>query len=109
MVVSSCGHVVIKDTEACGAYPNAKGATCAHTMTDETREMTEVEFLSWLMDVKAPKVCLPTSSFADLKADIETLCHDSNLCDYEQTEKVKAFLNRVEKIEQAQSSVVGVK
>jgi hypothetical protein len=96
MALSACGHVVIKDSEWCGAKPNAQGAACFHTMTTDQRELSEVELLGWLMDAQDPKVCTSSQTLADLKANIEVLCHDSRLCDYETKKKVQAFFKRME-------------
>lgn len=95
MALSACGHVTIQDSEWCGAKPNAQGAACFHTMTTDERWFSEVEFLGWLMDSKDPKVCTSSLTLANLKANIETLCHDSRLCDYETKKKVQEFFNRM--------------
>lgn len=77
-----CSFVRVRDGEWCGpAYD--RSANCVHTLTPEERSMTEQEFLLWLNDPVAPKLCGSVDAFAAQKAAVEELCSQTKNCVYQ--------------------------
>ena len=81
------------------------GATCAHTLTTETRNIDKATWdqtrLGW--------VCESSDSFADWKAVIEQLCSISGSCTYEEQQQMENFFLRIAKITDRAQSASGKK
>lgn len=95
--ISGCPSVQIKDEEVCGSLAS-KGATCFHTLTEESRTMTLQEFAAWWNDLSDPKIATRASAFADAKAALETLCSINNVCTYEQKQVIAKLSNKFDSI-----------
>jgi hypothetical protein len=70
------------------------GATCAHTLTTETRDLDK----STWDETRFGWVCESSDSFADWKAVIEKLCSVSGRCTYQEKQLVQNFFLRMTKI-----------
>jgi hypothetical protein len=70
------------------------GATCAHTLTTETRDIDKT---TW-DQMRFGMICESSDSFADLKAVIEQLCSISGRCTYQEKQQVENFFIRMSKI-----------
>ena len=72
--LTSC-TVALHDQRWCGDM-GQYGATCFHTLTTDKETMTKEQ---WDV-VRFGMVCSEAQSFADNKAAIEKLCHDTKEC-----------------------------
>lgn len=72
------------------------GATCAHTLTTDTRDLDKA---TW-DQIRFGMVCESSDSFSDWKAVIEKLCSISGRCSYEEKQQVQNFFLRMNKINQ---------
>ena len=93
MMASSCASVHIKDAEVCGDM-GKDGATCFHTLTSATRDISEPEW----DNTRFGWVCTDANNFAGWKADIEQLCHQTNNCTYDVQSQIKAFFDKIDKL-----------
>lgn len=85
-LASSC--VRIQDTEWCG-YMGELGATCFHTLSDETRDMTLEEFKTWC----AENGCVfgTSKTFAYYKGLLQKLCKSTRRCTYDDFKALEKF------------------
>lgn len=77
LLLSACAGVKVKDKEICAvAGIIGAGANCAHTLTDETREMTVDEFIYWLepQEDRGPAMCMSGKHLVDFKSELEQAC-----------------------------------
>lgn len=80
----------------CGSL-GASGASCAHLLTNDTQMMTLQQFAVWWDDLSDPKVATSISTIEDWKADIETLCTDTQACSAQTLAQVNALISKVSK------------
>jgi hypothetical protein len=100
MALSGCGHVTIKDAEWCGDMGD-DGASCFHTLTDDTRDLPKAE---WDKE-RFGSVCTKSENFANMKTAIEELCHKAKgLCTYETRKKLNAFFEHTDQLNQMQEA-----
>lgn len=97
LLLSSCGHVPIKDEEFCSPIPDNLGATCDNFLTANQQILDEDQWLAlqanWQKAGNATE-CTTSGTVGDIKAELEKLCSVAP-CDY----AVKAQLLRgLEKI-----------
>ena len=85
---ASCA-VEIKDQEWCGDM-GERGAECFHTLTQDKRTLTKTEW----DEIRFGQVCSAASNFADIKANLEKLCHETQDCKY--IKATEQFLKKVE-------------
>lgn len=79
----------------------AAGANCAHTLTDDTRQITLAEFLEYLepQPTHGAAICLSTDEFAKLQIALEQACVKlGKACTKEQALQIKAISNRLAKL-----------
>lgn len=93
LLLSSCAHIQIPDTEWCGDMGDGKqtqgiAASCFHTLTDDTRDVSKD---AWDAE-RFGEVCTTTNNFAAWKTAIEELC---SLAGKRCTYAVKAALARL--------------
>lgn len=83
-VLSGCGHVTVKDKEAC-ADLGVAGAACTTTFTSQRRNISKPnwdrERVGW--------ICMRSNDYSDGEDAIDELCRTTNLCDYETQQKVE--------------------
>src|SRR6185369_11488112 len=79
---TGCKPLEIKDSEWCGDM-GPDGAICFHTLVPDMRIVPKAQ---WDIE-REGQVCTKGSVFADQKALIEKLCHETNGCAYEQVTK----------------------
>jgi hypothetical protein len=68
------------------------GASCFHTLTTDSRDLTKAEWDS----LRFGMACTKADTFGDWKANIEKLCNKTGICDYATEASLNAFFNRVE-------------
>lgn len=88
--ISSCAHVVIKDSEWC-ADNGDSGASCFHTLSEKSRDISKEE---WDHE-RVGQICAKPDVFADLKSALLQLCLKNKRCSFEAIEKIEAFGDRV--------------
>lgn len=85
-IVSGCGHVTVKDKEAC-ADLGVAGAACTTTFTSQRRKVSKSnwdrERVGW--------ICMRASDYSDGEDSLDELCRTTNLCDYETQQKVETL------------------
>lgn len=97
----SCGHVEIKDHEDF-ADAGDDGAFVFHELNDQTRWVDKVTWdeKSEGQDHRFGMICTSPENFTDKKAELETLCQNSQLCDYETKAAMERFFLRVQHAEE---------
>lgn len=93
---ASCS-VKIKDQEWCGDM-GAQGATCFHTLRRDTRD---IPLEQWNQE-RFGQVCTDPRNFADLKSNLEKLCHQTKNCVY--IDRTQNFFNHIEAMTRVRSS-----
>ena len=93
LLFSSCAPIPIKDFEVC-ADGGDFGATCAHFLTTETRDMDKQTWDA----ARVGELCISGDAYGQIKAEIEQLCSVTNRCSYEQIQMVNQFAQRIEMI-----------
>jgi len=78
------------DKEVCGDL-GKYGAHCAHTLTDETRDIPKQEWDR----VRIGYLCVSSEGFNDTETALDQLCQTTNLCNYETREQLREALRRV--------------
>lgn len=100
LMVSAC-TVQIPDTKICSvAGIMAGGAYCAHTLTDDTEDMTPSAFYAFLepdeTTGKGAALCMSTDDFAKLQIALEQACRKLGTnCSKEVKEEVKRVSKRI--------------
>jgi hypothetical protein len=90
-ILNACAHVKINDAEWC-ADLGADGASCFHTLTDESRDLTREQW----DQARFGQVCTSSDSFANWKAAILKFCSRTRLCTYQFKKSVEDFSERVQ-------------
>lgn len=94
-ILLSCANVPLTDHEFCGSL-GPSGASCAHFLTNETRNMDLQEFAAWWDDLKDPKVATKLSTITDWKGIIEKLCNDeSGVCSEDLQKQVDSMVDEL--------------
>lgn len=91
LLLSGCGRVQIKNHEWC-ADIGTQGATCAETLSTDTRDIPKEQW----DNERFGQLCTTVDTFTDIKAVIEKLCSVSGRCDYETKQKIRAFFERTD-------------
>ena len=94
LLLNACVQVPITDSMWCGSL-GASGASCAHTLTDQTQQMSLQEFAVWWNDLSNPKVATTLAALTELKADLEKLCTFSGDCSVQTQTAVEAAYAKV--------------
>jgi len=84
----------------------AAGANCAHTLSDETREMTLPELIEWLEPNKdkGPAICQSAEDFNKNKTSLEQACKMLGAgCRYQ---TMKGAFRRIERIKVKRGSKI---
>lgn len=84
LLLTSCGHVHLKDAEWCGDM-GASGAACFHTFSAGARELLKDP---WDAE-RFGMLCTKAQNFADWKASILQLCSQTKNCTHDEIEAVK--------------------
>ncbi len=69
-----------------------QGATCAHTLTSETRDIPKDQW----DDERFGQICEKFEAFADWKSVLEKLCSATKKCTYEDLKKLDEVFQRIE-------------
>lgn len=91
MALSACSSVEIHDSEWCGQLPDGS-AICFWMLNPKTRDVPKV---LWDME-RVGEVCAKASAFADIKAEIEKLCHITGKCTQTVKDQVTKFFDNVD-------------
>jgi hypothetical protein len=70
------------------------GATCFHTFTPDTRDLTKPEW----DELRFGQLCTSADTFADWKVTIEKLCSASQRCTYKQAKNLRKIIAALEKV-----------
>lgn len=97
LFLTGCAGVTIKDSEWCGSL-GSQGASCFHTLTTDSEQLTLQQWAERWDNLLDPQVCSVVETFVDIKGDVEKLCSDENICTYDMTEKVNALSTKLDKI-----------
>jgi len=97
MTVLNCANVPIPNQEWCGDM-GSLGATCFKTLTPDKRDIPKTQW----DNERIGEVCTTLDNFGQVKAIIEKLCNDTQLCTYEQKILLENFFINIQKV-QAQS------
>ncbi len=90
MVLEACSSVEIHDAEWCGGLPDGS-AICFWMMNPKTRDVPRA-----LWDIeRVGEVCAKASAFADMKSEIEKLCHVTK-CTQTVKDQVTKFFDNVD-------------
>jgi hypothetical protein len=92
LLISSCGQVVIKNSEWCGDMGEL-GASCFNTLNDDSRDL---EKEAWDAE-RFGQVCTQPENFAAIKTTIEKLCYKNKKCTYQQKKILKRLGRNLEK------------
>jgi hypothetical protein len=91
--LSGCGHVTVKDKEAC-ADLGVAGAACTTTFTSQRRNISKSnwdrERVGW--------ICMRSNDYSDGEDAIDELCRTTNLCDYETQKKIATLKSNMQPI-----------
>jgi len=91
--IVSCGHVTVKDKEACADLGTA-GAACTTTFTSQRRNISKSnwdrERVGW--------ICMRSNDYSDAEDAIDELCRTTNLCNYETQQKVETLKTNMRRI-----------
>lgn len=98
LLLTNCPGVQLKDHEWCGSLAS-DGAACFHELTSDTRQMNLQQFVTWWDDLSDPKVATPSSTLADIKADIEKLCSFESVCTVQVKQAVTALSAKVSAVQ----------
>lgn len=95
LFLMSCSSVPIFDAEWCGDMGNL-GASCFHTLTEESRDIEKAE---WDAE-RFGQLCTKPQTFRDIKASIEKLCSASTVrCTYEIREVIRHMAEKIDEVE----------
>lgn len=100
LIISSCGHIQIKDAEWCGDL-GQEGATCFHTISDANRDLTKAE---WDIE-RFGQVCTTADSFANWKEAILKFCYLTKKCTYDAKQQIIQFNDKVQKFAEKSTTV----
>jgi hypothetical protein len=104
----NCEDIPIKDEIAYGAL-GAQGAIKVHTMTDTPPvNMSIKDFAIRWNELKDPLICLPSTAFADFKADLEKACTFLQSCTVDTQEAVDKVYSKIIVIKKAADHVISV-
>lgn len=82
--IVSCGHVTVKDKEACADLGSA-GAACSTTFSGQRRNITQ---RNWDRE-RVGWICMRAADYSDGEDAIDELCRTTNLCNYETQQRVQ--------------------
>lgn len=97
----------IPDTRVCSvAGIMAAGAICAHTLTDETEDLTLTQFLEFLepSPTHGAAICISTEDFASLQAALEQACEKLKACTKETKEQIRTISLRLKKLQKKRNA-----
>lgn len=91
--IVSCGHVTVKDKEAC-ADLGVAGAACTTTFSSQRRNLSKStwdrERVGW--------ICMRSNDYSDGEDALDELCRTTNLCNYETQQKVQTLKSNMRPI-----------
>lgn len=93
MALEACSSINIADGEWCGNLPNGS-AICFWMLNPKTRDVPRA---MWDIE-RVGQVCGKASAFADLKKEIEQLCHMTGKCTQTAKDQVTKFFSNVESV-----------
>lgn len=93
LLISACAAVDVNDFEACADMGTA-GATCAHFLTTETRD---IEKSQW-DDERFAQLCISGDAYADIKREIESLCSMTKGCVYKPSPGLEGLARRARRL-----------
>lgn len=116
LTLSACS-IQVKDTEVCAAAGLVSaGASCAHTLSDDHRELSFEQFIDFLepqpqrpnpSDPKTPlpargaALCMSPDDWNSLKTSLEEACKKlGGGCSYEMKQKLSDASSRVQSLEE---------
>lgn len=88
--LNGCSTVTIQDATIYGDK-GVLGASYAHLLTNETGDIGQP---AW-DNQRFGMLCMSSDDFANLKSELEELCHLSNECTYEQIQQIEVFFGRI--------------
>lgn len=100
LLCQSCASVTIEDHEWCADW-GKDGASCFHTISSETRRLDKPTWDA----LRFGQVCADSSAFANMKAAIEKLCHQTDNCTYQDTQAINAFFDRINSVDPNNATV----
>lgn len=93
LTLSSGCAVPIHDAQFCSPLPGGLGAVCDSFLTSNQQILTQDQWvamqISWQSQGQAIE-CTTSQTFADIKAELEKLCSESD-CSYPVQEAIKGF------------------
>lgn len=92
--LSGCSTVEIKDHEVC-SDKGELGARCGYMLSDRTRVL---DFYQW-QDERIGQLCLRSDGFGNLKAALLKLCDSTQRCKWEELQKIRTILERIEDVQ----------
>lgn len=96
LALSGCSTINVNDHEFC-LDKGILGARCRHTLTDEVRDLSAVEW----RELSFGQICTADppddfgGTFADMKATMEKLCSTCNCCSYKTKAKIEKFFTKI--------------
>lgn len=87
---AGCARVQIKNAEWCGDMGEL-GASCFHTLSDESRDLEKEEW----DEERFGQVCTKPENFANWKAALLKLCRQTRLCTYEERRMIETLGRRM--------------
>lgn len=98
---ASCPRVEIADHELCGDK-GTLGASCFHTLSDETRKL---DFQEWEFQ-RFGQICMKAEAWANFKAALLKLCESSGRCTWQQIQDIENLTKRVEVFNQEAQAIL---
>jgi hypothetical protein len=86
--------VAVKDETFWALYGPGLGAVQAQTLSSGQKDLSPGQWDA----ISTGKFCVESSTFADWKEAIETLCSISNDCDYPTQESLRSIFRKIDKI-----------
>lgn len=93
LLSNGCARVKIIDHEFCGDM-GIDGATCAHFLTEEERDIPKDRW----DEERFGQICVKSDVYSDWKSVIEKLCSSSGKCDYETKKALSTFFLKIESL-----------
>lgn len=87
----------IANNEWCGSLAS-QGAACFYQNTSDSEMLSLQQWAVRWDNLADPVVCTQTSSFASLKAEIETLCSNDGDCTYDTTVAIWAISDKLNEL-----------
>lgn len=91
--LTNCASVHVSDAEVC-ADAGVLGASCVRILSAAERD---IEKPAWDTE-RFGMICTSSENFKEWRANLEKLCKETKLCNYEAKQKIKEVADLIEQV-----------